>query len=43
MELAKKRRDLVPSDVKHSLDSLLEHFKLEVRDPKAAHDAYIDC
>ena len=43
MELAKKRRDLVPFGVKLDLDSLLEHFKLEVIDPKAAHDAYIDC
>ena len=43
IELAKKRTDLVPASVKKKLDSLLTRFGLEARDPKAKHDAYIDC
>ena len=43
IDLAKRRTDLVPSYIKKGLDSLLSYFHLGARDPKAPHDALIDC
>ena len=43
IKLADSRTDLVPREIDKDLNSLLKHFNLEYRDPKANHDAYIDC
>ena len=43
IKLADQRTDLVPKDESKGLDSLLEHFGLDPRDPDEAHDAHIDC
>ena len=43
IEQAKEKTELVPRKVSKGLDSLLQHFGLEKRNPKEYHHAYVDC